>query len=497
MKKYGLFLAVLVVLSGAAFAEGSKDAAAAGPTEVSVFWRAEKFPIAEDNPILKVIQDKTNVKLKYLNIPWNAYVDKLNLQIAAGDLPDIIMNMGRNDMNAQNWVSQGVFAPLDTLLAKAPNITKAIPKELFNKMKMPDGKTYFIPRLWKASHVFLVRDDLMAKYSLKVPTTLTEFLDTGRKLKAGLEKDGVKNVYPYGGFNLLFWTRWISAAYGLPHGTYKKVNGEYVFASTTPQAKEWVQYIKGMYDEGILDPDMVVFKASEGREKFYQGRIAMAGMRIDDAFRANDMFKNANLSASVGIYPPPKSDKGVGGYFHIGNMTDSKGVGVWMSASLGITSKKQEASIKALDYLISPEGTELGFWGREGVEYKKTSPTDYAWNVGIEEREKLGLPMVLNIVLGKPEYAESLDNPYTPAMQKAWSAIENGTYSDYLEPVPYNQKMREILTTMGTYVDENLTNFIIGKRPMSEFDAYIQEWQRRGGTELLKELNAEAKRLGL
>jgi putative aldouronate transport system substrate-binding protein len=305
----------------------------------------------------------------------------------------------------------------------------------------------------------------------------------------------VKDTWAFGGFGLPFWTRWVPDAYGLPYDKFKKISGQWKYCGEVPEAKEWVLYLNKLYKEGIMDPEIVVLSGAEGRERLYQGKVAMAGMRIDDADRANDAFKKAGMTARVGVYPPPKSSTGVGGYTYFDYMTND-GVGYWMAASISRNCKNSEAAMKVMDYMVSDEGTELGFFGREGIEYKKPGPRKYEWLVSLEARERLGLPMYINFLSGEPRYGEAADNPWTETGKKYYDAAAQTVYQDYLVRVPFNERMREIFADLGTYCEENLVNFIIGKRPIEEFDSYIAEFERRGGKELLEELTKEMAKLG-
>lgn len=491
MKK-ALILAVLLLAACLIFANGKEEGSSSAEemTELSLFWRVGQYAINEDNPIVQVIAEKTGVNLKYLSIPWNGYQDKLNLAVASGDMADIVMNNGPTDTNAYQWADQGIFLDLNDYLGDAPNIVSKVPQSLFDQLKMPDGGTYFIPRLWSAPHVFIIRDDLLDKYGLEAPKTLDEFLEVSEVLSGDYDENGVDDTYAYGGFGFSFWTRWVSAAYGLPTTKYKKIDGEWKFCDTVPEAVEWVKFLKKLYDEGIMDPEILVLKPSEGREKFYQGKFAMAGMRLDDVDRANETFKKAGSSAHVTAFPPPKSADGVGGYW-FGAPVDDNGIGYWMTASLSNTCADPEAAVKVMDFMFSDEGTELGFWGREGVEFKRDPKVKYEWLADLESREKLGLPLYVNFLTGEPIYGEAAGNPWAPEAQVGIKAAQASVYNDFLQIVPSNEKIIELTSDLGSFCNEQLTNFVAGNRPISEFNDYIDEWYARGGGELLAEITKE------
>ena len=56
--------------------------------------------------------------------------------------------------------------------------------------------------------------------------------------------------------------------------------------------------------------------------------------------------------------------------------------------------------------------------------------------------------------------------------------------------------MRELQADLGTFVAENVVNFVTGARPIEQFNAFVDEWHRRGGRELLQELTNEMAKRG-
>ncbi len=494
MKKTVGIVLMVALTASLAFAAGQTQAATATP-EVSIFWRVGAYPIGADNPIIQEIERRSGVRPVFQNVPWSGYADRLNLAVASGDLADIVMNIGPANAIVQQWASEGVFLPLDELLRNAPNITGRVPADVMESMVFDDGNTYWIPRLWVAPHIFLMRDDLLDRYGVSAPQTLDEFYEAGKVIRDGLRRDGHDDAYAYGGFGFMTWSRWISAAFDLPINQFKLIDGQWRYTTTVPESRQWVEYLKRLHDEGIMDPEFLILNPSQGRERLYQGRIAMAGMRIDDVVRANDIFSRAGSDARIGAYAPPRSADGIGGYTY-GNPLNEEGVGFWMAASIPASSRNAEAAMQLMDYMISEDGTTLAFWGREGIEHQRTADGRFEWLIPVEEREQLGLPLYVNFLTGEPRYGEALDDPWSDEAEEIYSVISDAVYRDYLVVPPSNERMRELTADLGTFVNENIVNFITGARPIGEFNQFIAEWERRGGTELLEELTREMERRG-
>lgn len=494
MKKLCTVMLLIVAVAGLASAGGQSATKTGEAPEVSVFWRVGAYAINEDNPIIMEIERRSGVKPNFLNVPWNAYAERLNLAVASGDMADITLNNGPNFPIVIQWASEGVFLRLDELLKTAPNIQARVPQDVMETMVAQDGNTYWVPRLWVAPHTFLIREDWLDRYGLSAPENLDEFYQVAKAMQDGLRSDGIADAYAYGGFGFMFWARWVSSAFDLPIDRFKRIDGEWKYTTTVPAFRQVVEYLKRLYDEGLMDPEFLVLNPSQGREKLYQGRIGMAGMRIDDVVRANEIFASAGSDARVGAFAPPRSDTGVGGYTYNDPLNED-GIGYWMAASIARSSRKAEPAMQLMDFMFSEDGTELGFWGREGVEHRVGSDGRREWIVPVESRERIGLPMYVNFVTGEPRYGEALDDPWSDEAEAIYANVRDSVYRDFLQTPPSNVKMRELQADLGTFVNENIVNFVTGARPIGEYNAFIAEWERRGGRDLLQELaNEMAKR---
>ena len=67
---------------------------------------------------------------------------------------------------------------------------------------------------------------------------------------------------------------------------------------------------------------------------------------------------------------------------------------------------------------------------------------------------------------------------------------------DVLGPVPrpvYQEKKE----TLDRITSKNLIDFITGDRDLNEFDAFVEEWNAAGGTEVMAEAQTYYEKLGL
>lgn len=120
-----------------------------GRTNFSISLRTHKYKYVENHPNInedkwvKELGKRTNTKLDIRLIPHQEYVEKMNLMMASGDIPDVVNADGIHDDALAGAVENGVFMPLDDLLEKhGQNLLKTIPKKAWDEMRYTDGKIY-------------------------------------------------------------------------------------------------------------------------------------------------------------------------------------------------------------------------------------------------------------------------------------------------------------------------------------------------------------------
>jgi len=139
MKKLTVF-AVLICIAGMAFATGEQQGgtSANSPITISVFHETGAHPRpSADNPIAKYLKEKLNVDFTW-DILVGDIAQKRGTMIAGGEYPDIM------ELRGNEWIDAGALIPLEGLIEKyGPNI-KAHYKDVWEKMKSPDGHIYYL-----------------------------------------------------------------------------------------------------------------------------------------------------------------------------------------------------------------------------------------------------------------------------------------------------------------------------------------------------------------
>lgn len=78
--------------------------------------KAALAPEYSEMEIFKRLEEQTNVKIKWENIPDTDYAEKKNLLLASGNLPDAFYAAGFSDYELINYGKDGTIIPLENLI---------------------------------------------------------------------------------------------------------------------------------------------------------------------------------------------------------------------------------------------------------------------------------------------------------------------------------------------------------------------------------------------
>src|SRR5690625_3233664 len=83
-----------------------------------IVWASTDVEYFETNEFTKWYEEKPNVHIEWELAPEQSAEEALNLTLASGDLPDIILNMGVSNTQQVMYGSQGLFLDLNDLISK-------------------------------------------------------------------------------------------------------------------------------------------------------------------------------------------------------------------------------------------------------------------------------------------------------------------------------------------------------------------------------------------
>jgi len=145
MKKLFIFT-VLACIASLVFAKGQGQGGTAGgasnsPITISIFHETGDRPQpSPNNPIAKYLKEKLNVTFTWdiLSGDINQKRGSMLATFESGPFPDVI------ELRGNEWIDEGVLIPLEDLIDKYGPRIKAQYKDVWEKMKSPDGHVYYL-----------------------------------------------------------------------------------------------------------------------------------------------------------------------------------------------------------------------------------------------------------------------------------------------------------------------------------------------------------------
>lgn len=337
-------------------------------------WYTKPTPDWEwgKDPVTRKITEKTGVTLEILS-PAGKSEEKLNIMLNSGDYPEIIL-MDR-DSGWYNYIEAGVLLPIDSLALQYGfrKITgNYLPKNVINSMVYTDGHLYGIPN-WFNEKVEIegnfsinINTSIYKKLGSPVIGSLDAFTAYLRKIKATNLKIGEQKVYPlppiyyfndYGIFSGLWGLKTTESKYYDPKD--KKIK----FVGRSEKFKQALNWWNKAVLEGLVDIEMLTMNIDQAKQALSKGRWAVYTQNLVINSIANAAMENAGLNdrfAAIKAFPAVKGIKPVfGSYTNLGSnvlcLTDN--------------CTEKEAALRLIDYLLSPEGQILNFYGIKGQTY--------------------------------------------------------------------------------------------------------------------------------
>jgi putative aldouronate transport system substrate-binding protein len=239
-------------------------------------------PTVEDfatNEFTAWFQEFTGVTIEWEVVPAATPAERdaaLNLRLASGDYPDVLMNFYPTPTVTQIHGQQGVFQKLNDLIDQHGTFTNRAFEEYPSARiaaTASDGNIYALPQVNDCFHCSMsqklwINQDFLAALGLEMPTTTEEYAEVLRQIKAGDPNgNGEADEQPLSGSPLV-WHGAIdeffmnSFIYHPGHRDSANkprliVQDGVVTPIYTQEAwKEGIKFLAGLYAEGLVDPEV-------------------------------------------------------------------------------------------------------------------------------------------------------------------------------------------------------------------------------------------------
>ncbi|MFA6845515.1 MAG: extracellular solute-binding protein [Sphaerochaetaceae bacterium] len=453
-------------------------------------------------PIVEKVQKDAGINIDWTLVDPTNYVDSVSPMLASGvDLPDVVL-LPDLDQN-QTYLSSGLFTPLDTYFSLMPNYKAWLDANPIIKASLTasDGHIYYVPTT-NVTHnyqpVLMYNMKWLKDAGLEVPKTLDEFTKVLRYYAShDMNGNGVKDEIPMS-VKAQFLPYMFGPAFGLNFtsdigsGFFENDKGEVVYAQATPEYKDYLTFLNGLYKEGLLEVEYTTLTRDQIVQRFAQDKT---GITFDYGWQQS-MTYSPQLSYYDGtpetgvVAQQPLSGPSKG--FFVGRNA--------VGSIFGVTSasKKIELAVKWLDWATSEKNQEMYVWGIEGESYtvnpdgtkkytEKAANNTWLQQLGINPAQ----------VLPAHQSVEA-----TNALVAPWHAKQDAYIAQFVkDPWPFIYATADEAATSSqymvdiqTYVDEMAVSFVTGTTPLTQYQAYLDALNRMNLPGMLQVRTAQYQR---
>jgi putative aldouronate transport system substrate-binding protein len=490
IKRTGMAISVLSLLMAAACSSAGTGASetangdnpqAEKPTEIKIM--ASYFgtePPKPDTEEMKLIEAYTNTKLDMTWIPNASYRDKLNVTIASGELPDILIVQGDRTSSIVNAVRSGMFWEIGPYLQDYANLKQRNNVVVSNTSY--DGKIYGIYRERPyARSGFVVRKDWLDKLGLQQPKTIDELYNVLRAFTYD-DPDGDGKPNTYGLAGLTNWEYYLGIFGG--NNMWGVKDGKLAPAFMEKEYMDTMRFLRKLYEEKILVQDFAVASSLAQRDdNINKNKAGMYTGSIDDSLRHGDLNKIVP-QAEIDVFTDVAGPKGV----RIMPQAGYNGLLMFPKNSV-----KDEAELKRLlgfiDKMADEKMATLIQFGIEGKHY--TLKDGKA--VQTAEQQKLFSEHGNDYLQFTASTANAIPGELTPLATKINRLMEENAAKAVVNPAtPFlSETYIKKGTELDKIIDDNRTKFIMGQLDEAGWNKAIEQWKAAGGDLITQEYNEQ------
>jgi len=480
----------------------------------------------ENNAYTRLLNERLNVQNQdVFEAMDEQYTDNVTMVIAQNDLPDVMIVEDLDEL--QYLVDNDMIADLtdsynNCMSDTIKNIYGSYGRDILDVVTF-DGKIMAIPEtnISDGPNLIWLRKDWMDALGLSAPRTLSDVEEIIRQFK---EKDpghnGAGNTVGLVcdtslcggcGYSSEYTLDIIFAAYGaFPKQWIYDGDGNVVYGSVQPEAKEALAHIHELYKEGILDQDFLMRTSSNLIELIVDGQC---GSFFGPWWAPNNPLMQAveqNKDAEWQPYLIATEESGLTSY-HTQNPS-----GKYIVVRKGYEYPEIACKIVSVlfDYLRynDRDNQEIVDYYKENVD-----PTARPFAINVDYNNALQICYgELNHVFAGDKSADELnvlEYSYYEACESYLKDAENASAEDwaaYTSRITACKILNDGRTnkveslyfgeteTMVTdwWSLENLESdtylkIVTGESALDEFDRFVENWYQNGGETITKEVRAE------
>lgn len=462
----------------------------------------------ETNEFTKWYEDKTNVHIDWIQVPDKEATEKLNVLMAGGNYPEIILNGSFSNAQQLLYGQQGIFQPLNDLIEEYGfYVSKAFDEyeTVKDDLILPDGNIYSLPIIndvyhGSAGQKMWIYMPWLEKLDLEMPTNTEEFYQVLKAFKTDdPNENGKKDEIPLAGAITGPQTGidgFIMCAFIYNDMENRLIveKGKIDAVYNKPEWREGLRYMHKLYKEELLAPESFTQDRDQFQQMGENPEVVLLGA-ASSLFPG--VFTEVSLASPSGRWleyksvPPLKGPDGcqitryspVRGNSHFTITDKCKDPEIAFRWADGfyeeeVTLRNVEGR-KGIEWDWAEEG-EVGINGKtaiwkfladergDNVTWSQRCPSFRSSDFRLGEAVEPGVPH-LEVIL----YEETKKNymPYIPELDMLVPPL---TFSE-----EQSAELVELQTTINDFVGEMIARFTTGDADIeTDWDAYLKELEK-------------------
>jgi putative aldouronate transport system substrate-binding protein len=458
-----------------------------------------------DDPIQRYLEKTFNVELKLTAMTGEDLRNKAATTFAAGKPPDLLyLPFGLRDVAGSLW-EQGQLVAADDIVPLMPQASSYI-TQAYKQWASIDEEMIGIPRYptFPENWGLFVRKDFLDKLGMAKPRTEDDLLAYAKAVTTGDPDGDGKNdswfMATGGGGNGWGMLGIFQAMYG--HPSWNVADGRINHPMIDGTTKRFLEFVRRLNVEKVLPPDWYTTEWEQLKSRSFNDQLGMVNYPgwnlIDETYNASKRdLKKAEVWEPI---DPPRSNDGRGGKFPPGGNPDGLFV---FPAKTAEDEGKLRRIAHMIDTFIYPNEN---YW----TVSQGGGPEIFADGSKVTFDEKDGTNVFFIDKAKHPAYTQSKYQSlpdwqsfgYTLLWQNYDDPVGNlgSKWNDYVKKLPRYENTGLLLTLdpktvadIGDFGLENEIQFVLGKRDFGDWDAYVEEWKRAGGQDLLEQAAEQLK----
>jgi putative aldouronate transport system substrate-binding protein len=452
--------------------------------------------VFEQNPAWQAVNKALNANVQFDIVTAADYPVKLGTVMAGNDLPDILYMYSRPGASSTLAAAAGVpqflqaqAADLTSYLAgdaakDYPNLA-AIPTQAWKNAGCAyQGHLYMIPiHRYLPSFAWLKNAAVFDKEfgASYVPKNADDF----KRMLQSLTRPN-QDVYgiaaAQGGS---MWVPQFAQLFGAPNDWRLESGGKLTKDWETPEYRETLGYVRDLYAAGVFHPNSMTFASGPvARAQFAIGKF---GVWLDPINGWQDAWRQALQSPQpfdVHMIPPFAA--------HDGGKAQHSVTGghLWATAFKKGTPDRIKEMLRIMNWLAAPFGSaedQLLTFGVSGVDYT----LDTKGNPALTQQGNADA----NYVPWKytTQHPFVFFTPDIPGYAQTMNEAEKALIPVMVSNPTFGQVSATNFTrgfNLAQTMSDGLTDIVVGRRPLADFDQLVKDWQATGGETIRSEYMA-------